>query len=86
MQPNLPSALNRNRKFHEEQVTLSVSAGLFVARLCVSLHIWFILSLSFSAEVFFSLLVHTQASSVATLVLAIHHFSDDVSNADEQQL
>lgn len=85
MQPSLPRALNRNRKCHKEQVTLSVSAGLFIARLCVSLHIWFILSLSFSAEVS-SLLVHTQASSVATLVLPIHHFSDDVSNADEQQL
>lgn len=85
MQPSLPRAPNRNRKCHEEQVTPSVSAGLFIAHICVSLHIWFILSLCFSAEIF-SLLVHSQASSVATLVLAIHHFSDDTSNADEQQL
>lgn len=73
VQLGLSKAPNRNRKCREAQVT-SVSAVLHIAHILVSLYIWFILLLSFSAEVF-SLLVHIQGSRGATLVLAMH-FSD----------
>lgn len=64
-----------NRKCHEEQVALSVSVGLFIA-LCLIAYL--IHSFTLFGEGF-SLLIHTQGSSVATLILAIHHFSDYVS-------
>lgn len=82
MQPSLPRVLNRNRKAMRSRL-------LFLSLLDYSLFTSMshcIFGSSFHSAEVFSLIVHTQRSSVATLVLAIHCFSDDVSNADEQQL
>lgn len=84
-EPKMGSAARSLNGSKQEQETpwgagyFSVSAGLHIAHICVSLYTWFIVLLSFSAEVF-SLIVHIQGWRVATLVLAMHHFSDHVPN------
>lgn len=77
--PGISRDPNRNRKSYEEQVihslspstlsfSLSLSPGLHIAHLCVSLCIWLILLLFLC--IVFSLFVPTQGSKVAILVLA----------------
>lgn len=77
VQPGLSRAPNRKRKRHEAQVT---SLSLLDCTLLISVsHILGSFSCSLSLQKFF-LLVHIQGWRVATLVLAMHHFSDHVPN------